>query len=128
MSVKVESGNQFARVATNLATGVVGLLLVRQITQFLLMFHDAGWIIEDMLTVQAGAVIAVDALLLSALVRFEIEIRTFLLLHFAPISSFGNLAASLVNKGPSYFRPPTACPATAKSYKYGLRNWLTNAR
>jgi len=66
------------------------------ITQFLPMFHDAGWIVENKLTVQAGAVIAVDALLLSVLVRFAIEIRAFLLLRFVPISSFGNLAASLV--------------------------------
>jgi len=77
VSVKLESDKQFARVATNLAIGVVGLLLVRLITQFLPMFHDAGWIVEDKLTVQAGAVIAVDALLLSVLVRFAIEIRAF---------------------------------------------------
>ena len=96
MPVKLESDKQFARVATNLAIGVVGPLVVRLITQFLPMFHDAGWIVEDKLTVQAGAVIAVDALLLSVLVRFAIEIRAFLLLRFAPISSFGNLAASLV--------------------------------
>jgi len=96
MPAKLKSDKQFARVATNLAIGVVGLLLVRLITQFLPMFHDAGWIVEDKLTVQAGAIIAVDALLLSVLVRFAIEIRAFLLLHFAPISSFGNMAASLV--------------------------------
>jgi len=94
--VKLKSDQQFARVATNLAIGVVGLLVVRLITQFLPMFHDAGWIVEDKLTVQAGAVIAVDALLLSVLVRFAIEIRAFLLLRFAPISGFGNMAASFV--------------------------------
>ena len=96
MPVKLKSDQQFARVATNLAIGVVGLLVVRLITQFLPMFHDAGWIVEDKLTVQAGAVIAVDALLLSVLVRFAIEIRAFLLLRFAPISGFGNMAASIV--------------------------------
>jgi hypothetical protein len=94
--VNLQSDKQLARVATNLAIGVVGLLVVRLITQFLPMFHDAGWIVEDELTVQAGAVIAVDALLLSVLVRFAIEIRAFLLLRFAPISSVGNMAASLV--------------------------------
>ena len=96
MPVKLKSDQQFARVATNLAIGVAGLLVVRLISQFLPMFHDAGWIVEDKLTVQAGAVIAVDALLLSVLVRFAIEIRAFLLLRFAPISGFGNMAASIV--------------------------------
>jgi hypothetical protein len=96
VSVPVKADKQLARVATNLAIGIVGLVVVRLITQFLPMFHDAGWIVEDKLTVQAGAVIAVDALLLSVLVRFAIEIRAYLLLCFPAISSFGNLAASLV--------------------------------
>jgi hypothetical protein len=96
LSVKVKSDKQLARVATNLAIGVVGLILVRLITQVLPMFHDAGWIVEDKLTVQAGAVIAVDALLLSVLVRFAIEIRAYLVLRIPAISSFGNLAASMV--------------------------------
>src|SRR5512140_789353 len=96
VSVKVKSDKQLARVATNLAIGVVGLIVVRLITQFLPMFQDAGWIVEDKLTVQAGVVIAVDALLLSVLVRFAIEIRAYLLLRFPSISSFGNMAASLV--------------------------------
>src|SRR5215468_10027268 len=96
VSVKVKSDKQLARVATNLAIGIVGLVVVRLITQLLPMFHDAGWIVEDKLTVQAGAIIAVDALLLSVLVRFAIEIRAYLLLRFTAISSFGNMAASLV--------------------------------
>ena len=96
MSVKIKSDKQLARVVTNLAIGIAGLVVVRLITQFLPMFHDAGWIVEDRLTVQAGAVIAVDALLLSVLVRFAIEIRAYLLLRFPAISSFGNMAGSLV--------------------------------
>lgn len=96
MSVQVKSDKQLARVATNLAIGVVGLVVVRLITQSLPMFHDAGWIVKNKLTVQAGAVIAVDALLLSVLVRFAIEIRAYLLLRFPAISSFGNMAAGLV--------------------------------
>ncbi len=96
VSVSVKSDKQLSRVATNLAIGIVGLVVVRVITQFLPMFHDAGWIVKDKLTVQAGAVIAVDALLLSVLVRFAIEIRAYLLLRFQSISSFGNMAASLV--------------------------------
>lgn len=96
MSVRVKSDKQLARVATNLAIGVVGLVLVRLIAQLLPMFHDAGWIVEGKLTVRAGAVIAVDALLLSVLVRFAIEIRAYLLVRFEAISSLGNMAASLV--------------------------------
>ena len=96
MSGSVKSDQQLARVATNLAIGVVGLVVVRLITQRLPMFHDAGWMVQDKLTVQAGAVIAVDALLLSVLVRFAIEIRAYLLVRFEAISSLGNMAASLV--------------------------------
>jgi len=96
VSVKVKSDKQLARVATNLSIGIVGLVVVRLITQFLPMFHDAGWIVEGKLTVQAGAVIAVDALLLSVLVRFAIEIRAYLLLRFPAIPNFGNMAGSLV--------------------------------
>ena len=96
VSFNAKSDKQLARVATNLAIGIVGLVVVRLIAQFLPMFHDAGWIVQDKLTVQAGAVIAVDALLLSVLVRFATEIRAYLLLRFATISSFGNLAAGLV--------------------------------
>lgn len=96
MSVKVRTDKQLARVATNLAIGVVGLVVVRLIAQVLPMFHDAGWIVEDKLTVQAGVVIAIDALLLTVLVRFAIEIRAYLLLRFPAISSIGNMAASLV--------------------------------
>ena len=96
MSAKIKSDKQLARVATNLAIGVVGLVVVRLIAQYLPMFRDAGWIVEDKLTVQAGAVIAVDALLLTVLVRFAIETRAYLILRFPAISSFGNMAASLV--------------------------------
>ena len=96
MSVKIKSDKQLARVATNLAIGIVGLLVVRLIAELLPMFHDAGWIVQGKLTVQGGAIIAIDALLLSVLVRFAIEIRAYLLLRFAAISCFGNMAASPV--------------------------------
>lgn len=96
VTIRAKSDSQLARVATNLAIGVVGLAIVRLIASVLPMFHDAGWIVKDKLTVQATAIIVVDALLLSVLVRFAIEIRTYLLVRFPPISSFGNLAASLV--------------------------------
>lgn len=96
MSGKPKSDKQFARVATNLAIGVVGLVVIRLIAQSLPLFHDAGWIVQDKLTVQAAAVIAVDALLLSVLVRFAIEARAYLLLRFQAIPGFGNMAAGLV--------------------------------
>jgi hypothetical protein len=87
--IKAKSNTQLARVATNLAIGVVGLVIVRLIASALPMFHDAGWIVEDKLTVQAGVVIAVDALLLSVLVRFAIEIRAYLLVRFPAIQASG---------------------------------------
>jgi hypothetical protein len=95
VTIRAKSDWQLARVATNLAIGVVGMVIVRLIASALPMFHDAGWIVKDKLTVQASVVIAVDALLLSVLVRFAIEIRTYLLVRFPAISSFGNIAASL---------------------------------
>jgi len=91
-----KSDKQLARVATNLGIGVVGLVVVRLIAQFLPMFHDAGWLVERKLTVQAGTVIAVDALLLFVLFRFATEIRAYLLLRFPVVSSFGNMAAGMV--------------------------------
>src|SRR6266852_48183 len=96
VTIRAKSDKQLARVATNLAIGVVGLLIVRVIASALPMFHDAGWMVKDKLTVQASVVIAVDALLLFVLVRFAIEIRAYLLVRFPAISSFGNMAASLV--------------------------------
>ncbi len=53
MPGSVRSDKQLARVATNLAIGVVGLVVVRLITQRLPMFHDAGWIVADKLTVRS---------------------------------------------------------------------------
>lgn len=97
MTIRAKSDSQLARVATNLAIGVVGLVIVRLIASVLPMFHDAGWIVRDKLTVQASVIIVVDALLLTVLVRFAIEIRTYLLVRFPPISGFGNMAASLVS-------------------------------
>jgi hypothetical protein len=94
--MRAESDRQLARVATNLAIGVVGLVMVRLIASALPMFHDAGWMVKDKLTVQASVIIAVDALLLSVLVRFAIEVRSYLLVRFPAISGFGNMAASLV--------------------------------
>ena len=96
MSIKSKLRGPFARVAANLVIGVVGLAIVRLIAQGLPMFQDAGWIVEGKMTVLAGTLIVIDAMLLSVLVRFAIEIRAFLLVRFPAISSFGNMAACLV--------------------------------
>jgi len=95
-AVRSKLGGEFVRVATNLAIGVVGLVIIRFIVQGLPMFQEAGWIVDEKLTVVAGAVIVVDALLLSVLIRFAIELRAYLLGLFAEIPGLGTIAASLV--------------------------------
>jgi len=95
-AVRSKLQGEFVRVATNLAIGVVGLVIIRFIVQALPMFQEAGWIVEEKLTVVAGAVIVVDALLLSVLIRFAIELRAHLLGLFAEIPGLGTIAASLV--------------------------------
>jgi len=89
VTMRAKSDSQLARVATNLAIGGVGLVIVRLVASVLPMFHDAGWIVKDKLTVQASVIIVVDALLLSVLVRFAIEIRTYLLVRFPPFQALG---------------------------------------
>jgi hypothetical protein len=96
MTFRAKSDGQFARVATNLAIGVIGLMIVRFIVQGLPMFREAGWIVDGKLGVAAGALIVVDALLLSVLVRFAIELRAYLIGRFAEIPGLGTMAASLV--------------------------------
>jgi hypothetical protein len=95
-AVRSRLGGEFVRVATNLAIGVVGLVIIRFVVQSLPMFQDAGWIVEEKLSVVAGAVIVVDALLLSVLVRFAIELRAYLLGRFAEVPGLANIATSLV--------------------------------
>ena len=122
MTVRPKLDGQFARVATNLAIGVASLVVVRLIVLNLPMFQEAGWIVKDKLTVVAGAVIVVDALLLSVLVRFAIELRAYLLSRFAAIPGLGTMAASLVfviTAAIAYtdFKPATrAWPSTKEVY------------
>lgn len=117
---------QFLRVATNLAIGVVGLVIIRLIVQGLPMFQEAGWIVKEKLTVLAGAVIVVDAMLLSVLIRFAIEIRAYLSGHFAEIPGLGTMAASVVlviTAAIAYtdFKPVTrAWPATKQLYLWSF--------
>ena len=96
MSIKSKLSGPLARVAANLVIGVVGLVVVRLIAQALPMFQDAGWIVNDKITVLAGTLIVIDALLLSVLVRFAIELRAYLLNRFAEIPGLGTMAATLV--------------------------------
>ena len=117
---------QFLRVATNLAIGVVGLVIVRFIVQNLPMFQEAGWIVKEKLSVVAGAIIVVDALLLTVLVRFAIELRAYLLGRFTEIPGLGSMAASLVfllGAAIAYidFKPLTrAWPATKQLYLWSF--------
>jgi len=126
MAGKSRSGGQIVRVGANLAIGVVGLVIIRLIVQALPMFQDAGWIVKDKLTVVAGAVIVVDALLLSVLVRFAIELRAYLLGRFADVPGLGTMAACLVfllTAGLGYldFKPVTrAWPAVAQFYLWSF--------
>jgi hypothetical protein len=91
-----KSEGQLVRVATNLGIGVVGLVVVRLIVLSLPMFKDAGWIVLNKLTVLAGAVIVVDAMLLTVLIRFAIEFRAYLVGRFPGIPGLGTMAADLV--------------------------------
>jgi len=94
--LKSQSNGQIGRAAANLAIGVAGLVIVRLIVQGLPMFHDAGWIVKDKLSVVSAAVIVVDAVLLSVLIGFAIQVRTYLLNSFAEVPALGTMAASLV--------------------------------
>jgi hypothetical protein len=126
MSIKSKLRGPFARVAANLVIGVVGLVIVRLIAQGLPMFQDAGWIVEDKMTVLAGTFIVIDAMLLSVLVRFAIELRAYLLGRFAEIPGLGTMAATLVllvTAAIAYidFKPlTTAWPAIAQFYLWGF--------
>jgi hypothetical protein len=91
-----KSRGQLARAATNLGIGVVGLVIVRLIVQAMPIFQDAGWIVRQKLTVVAGAVIVVDAILLSVLVGFAIQVRAYLLGRFAEVPGLGTMAANLL--------------------------------
>jgi len=126
MTFRAKLNGPFARVATNLAIGVVGLVIVRLIVHELPMFQEAGWIVNGKLRVAAGALIVVDALLLSVLVRFAIELRAYLVGRFAEIPGVGMMAASLVfliAAGIAYtdFKPVTlAWPSIRQLYLWSF--------
>jgi len=110
MTTRPKSSRELARVATNLGIGVAGLVMVRLVVQALPMFRDAGWIVQGKLTVVAGAVIVVDAMLLSILIGFAIQLRAYLRGRFAEIPGLGTMAANfllLITAGIAYtyFKP-----------------------
>lgn len=123
---KLKSDGKVARAAVNLAISVVGLVVIRLIVQNLPMFQDVGYIVKDKLTVVAAAIIVVDAMLLSVLVGFAIQIRAYLFARFAEIPAMGNLAVTLVLllcAGLAYkdFKPLThAWPSIKDIYVWGF--------
>ncbi len=96
MRAKSKSGGQILRAATKLGIGVAGLVVIRLIVLGLPMFQEAGWIVKGKLSVSAAAVIVVDAMLLSVLIGFAIQLRTCLLDSIAEVPGLGTMAASLV--------------------------------
>ncbi len=123
---KLKSDGQIARAAVNLAISVAGLVIIRLIVQNLPMFQDVGWIVKDKLTVVAAAVIVVDAMLLSVLIGFAVQIRAYLFARFAEIPALGSMAVSLVLllcAGLAYkdFKPlPRAWPSIKDIYVWGF--------
>ncbi|HWC17016.1 MAG TPA: hypothetical protein VG498_08365 [Terriglobales bacterium] len=95
-SMTKRSTAQISRAAINLGIGVVGLVVIRLIVQGMPMFHDAGWIVQGKLSVMSAAVIIVDAMLLSVLIGFAVEVRACLVKRFAEVPALGTMAASLV--------------------------------
>jgi len=126
MDISKLKNGQLARAAVNLGISVAGLVLVRVIVQFLPMFQDMGWIVQNKLTVVGAAVIVVDAMLLAVLVGFAIQIRAFLSARFKEIPALGTMAVSLVILtcvaiAYADFKPVTsAWPSISEAYLWGF--------
>ncbi len=126
MSDRSSPDGRLARVAANFGIGAAGLVVVRLIVVALPMFKDAGWIVQGKLTVMAGAVIVVDAVLLSLLVGFAIQLRSCLSERYPQVPALANMAASLVflvAAGIAYadFKPVTrAWPSLKQIYIWGF--------
>lgn len=95
-SMRSRSNAQLARAAMNLGIGVAGLFVVRLIVQRMPMFQEAGWIVKGKLTIVSAAVMAVDAILISLLIGFAIQLRAYLAHRFNEVPGLGAMAASLV--------------------------------
>jgi hypothetical protein len=126
MNNKAKSSSQLARVAANLAIGLVGLAIVRVIVQSMPVFQEAGWVVQDKLKVVAAATIVVDAMLLFFLVAFAIEIREHLRRRFVEIPGMATMATNLVlliAAAVAYndFKPlPRAWPSIKVIYLWGF--------
>lgn len=72
------------------------MFLVRLIVQGLPMFREAGWIVKDKLTIVAAALIVVDAILISVLIGFAVQLRAYLVRRISEIPGLGTMAANLV--------------------------------
>ena len=94
--MRSKSNAQLARAATTFGIGVAGLFIVLLIVQALPMFREAGWVVKDKLTIVAAALIAVDAILISVLIGFAVQLRAYLVRRVAEIPGLGTMAASLV--------------------------------
>jgi hypothetical protein len=90
------TNREFARVLIKMGIGLIGLILVRLIVQNLPMVHDAGSIVPGKLTVLAGALMAIDTMLLSVLVTFGIELRGYLHGQFPAIPGLATMTIDLV--------------------------------
>ena len=91
---KLRSG-PIARAVVNLGISVAGLLVIRFIVEYLPMIQDVGWIVKDKLTVMAGVLIVVDAMLLAVLVGFAVQVREYLFARFSEMPALGAIAVSL---------------------------------
>lgn len=60
------------------------------------MFREAGWIVKDKLTIVAAALIVVDAILISVLIGFAVQLRAYLVQRISEIPGLGTMAASLI--------------------------------
>lgn len=123
---KSKSQMPMARAATTLGISVAGLVIIRLIVQNLPMFRDMGWIVKDKLTVVAAATIVVDAMLLSLLISFAVQLRTYLMSRFSAIPGLGMMAvnlAVLICAGIAYtdFKPLTrAWPSIKDLYLWAF--------
>jgi hypothetical protein len=96
MQITSKSNAQLARAAVNLGLGIIGLVIVRLIVQFMPMFQEAGWIVDDKLSVVAAALMIVDAILISVLAIFALQLRACLAGRFSELPGIGSMAADLV--------------------------------
>ena len=119
-----KSGGQFARVLVKPCIGLIGLLIVRSIVDNLPMVKEAGWIIPQKLTVQAGMTMTLDAMVLFVLVMFALELHRYLSARVPEMPGFATIMADLVfliSAGLAYvdFKPLLrALPLSKQTYTW----------